>query len=133
MQDSASGVGTKPPRIEIPSLAATHTRQLYITQHTNSHNSAAPTLQELQYITRTTTNTMASGMGMRGTMGRCYGFFADYKDCTVSEDDARQCHGALLFEAIVDTDVCVCLLKNERSTLWSSFSLSNKLTFRLTE
>lgn len=26
---------------------------------------------------------MASGMGVRGTMGRCYGFFADYKDCTV--------------------------------------------------
>jgi hypothetical protein len=27
---------------------------------------------------------MASGMGVRGTMGRCYGFFADYKDCLVS-------------------------------------------------
>ena len=26
---------------------------------------------------------MASGMGVRGTVGRCYGFFADYKECQV--------------------------------------------------
>lgn len=28
---------------------------------------------------------MASGMGARGTVGRCYGFFADLKQCQVSE------------------------------------------------
>jgi hypothetical protein len=27
---------------------------------------------------------MASGMGVRGTIGRCYGFFADFKQCQVS-------------------------------------------------
>ena len=26
---------------------------------------------------------MSSGMGVRGTIGRCYGFFADYKQCQV--------------------------------------------------
>lgn len=28
---------------------------------------------------------MASGMGVRGTMGRCYGFFADLKKCQVRQ------------------------------------------------
>jgi len=26
---------------------------------------------------------MASGMGVRGTVGRCYGFFADFQECSV--------------------------------------------------
>jgi hypothetical protein len=28
---------------------------------------------------------MASGMGVRGTVGRCYGYFADFKQCKVSQ------------------------------------------------
>lgn len=32
---------------------------------------------------------MASGMGVRGTMGRCYGFFADYKQCQVINEIIR--------------------------------------------
>lgn len=30
---------------------------------------------------------MASGLGVKGTMGRCYGFFADLKQCQVRKFD----------------------------------------------
>jgi hypothetical protein len=34
---------------------------------------------------------MASGLGVRGTMGRCYGFWSDFKQCKVRSCVVQAC------------------------------------------
>ena len=43
----------------------------------------APSSTSKQGVERRNTGTMASGFGLRGGIGRCYPFFADYKECLV--------------------------------------------------
>jgi hypothetical protein len=50
---------------------------------------------------------MASGMGVRGTMGRCYGFFADYKQCQVRR--AMRLKAVVVSHHLVLTH-CLCLV-----------------------
>jgi hypothetical protein len=35
--------------------------------------------------------TMSSGFGLKGNIGRCYPFFAEYKECLVGGKRARMC------------------------------------------
>jgi hypothetical protein len=45
---------------------------------------AAPTTTAKILVTSHLYLIMSSGFGLKGTVGRCYPFFADYKDCLVS-------------------------------------------------